>query len=108
MLDDDGKKQRFRKVIVKHQLMAESGEVAEAAADEDHSHSRNKSGKEADGAKSGNRRPKAWSKSKLRIEEIDLRLVYQKGVLYEEDFGKIQTFTVGHNRIENLPAILYG
>ena len=68
VLDDDGKKQRFRKVIVKHQQLAESSETTTAAEEEQCGRKR-----EETMDSRGNRRPKAWSKSKLRISDNDLR-----------------------------------
>merc|ERR1719264_1564909 len=68
VLDDDGKKQRFRKVIVKHQQMAES-ETTEAPEEEEEC---SRKSEERTTTDSRGRRPKAWSKSKLRISEDDL------------------------------------
>ena len=69
VLDDDGKKQRFRKVIVKHQQMAESSETTTAETEVDCGPKRGETTTDS----RGNRRPKAWSKSKLRISDNDLR-----------------------------------
>ena len=79
VLDDDGKKQRFKKVIVKHQLMAESAEAA-MAEEEEQQCGRGRRGDETTNSRQGSKRPKAWSKSKLRISDADMRLEQYGGL----------------------------
>ena len=69
VLDDEGKKQRFRKVIVK-QMASAAGEEYDG-----------REGTMEEGM--GRSRPKAWTKTKLRISQEDLRSGKRRGRLLD-------------------------